>query len=86
MSPMVLMAWISKRWCGHAFWRAVWTMSAWRRASLERRVPMWMVLVLVLDEGWGGGGCGLGFDLVVVGRWVSTSVDVIALVACAVYP
>lgn len=42
--------------------------------------------MLVLDEGWGGGGCGLGFDLVVVGRWVSTSVDVIALVACAVYP
>ena len=44
---------------------------------------MWMVLVL--DEGWGGGGCGVGFDSV-VGRWVSTSVDVIVLVACAVYP
>lgn len=57
-------------------------MSVWRRASLERRVPMWMVVVVAVgDEVWVGGGC-MVVRFEVCG---SISIDVILLTGYGIY-
>lgn len=40
------MAWMEKVLEGCAAWRALWTMSVWRRARADLRVPMFTVVVL----------------------------------------
>ncbi len=48
-------------------------MSVWRRASLERRVPMWMVFGVLV----GFGGAAVGLELVGVGWEVSIEAIVV---------
>jgi hypothetical protein len=45
------MAWIWKVLEGCAAWRALWTMSVWRRARADLRVPMFTVVVLEMASG-----------------------------------